>query len=54
MNAEEFDCELLDKLKKKTKELESTVRRTRTFPLSDIKRSKKVKKVKKKNESPKK
>ena len=46
MNAEEFDCELLDKLKKKTKELESTVRRTRKFPLP-LK-----KKAKKKNESP--
>jgi len=33
MNAEEFDTELLEELKKKTKELESTVRRTRTFPL---------------------
>ena len=46
MNAEEFDCELLDKLKKKTKALESTVRQTRKFPLK--------KKAKKKNESPKK
>ena len=44
MNAEEFDTELLDRLKRKTKELESTVRRTRKFPLSDIKKKKKVNK----------
>ncbi len=47
MNTEEFDTELLEKLKKKTKELESTVRSTKTFPLSRITK-KKVKKRKKK------
>ena len=45
MNAEKFDSELLDRLKKKTKELESTVRKTRQFPLSKIAKQVKAKKA---------